>query len=75
MSVKQKFNIYEKKKMYDILMILVYLWKFSMILADFQLPGSGPIMTTFTEYIESKFVYKYEYPITLQLSKMMKFNN
>ena len=40
MSVKHKFDIFEKK-MYDILMILVdFLWKFSKILADFLLPGS-----------------------------------
>ena len=32
------------KKMYDILVILVdFLWKFSMILADFLLPGSGSV--------------------------------
>ena len=40
MYVKQKFNILGKK-MYDILVILVdFLWKFSMIQADFLLPGS-----------------------------------
>ena len=40
MSVKQKFNIYEKN-IYHIFMILVdFFWKFSMILADFLLSVS-----------------------------------
>ena len=42
MYVKQKFNIFEKK-MYDFLVILVdFLWKFSMIQADFLLPETDP---------------------------------
>ena len=39
---KHKFNSYEK--MYDIPMIFVdFLWRFSMILAEFLLPGSGSV--------------------------------
>ena len=42
MSVQLKINIFEK--MYDIHVILIdFCGKFSMILADFLLPGSGSV--------------------------------